>query len=450
MAVPSDVRARMCVTCPGMRAALFMIPLSALFTSACADEAASAGVREQAVIYGQDDRRDLFELAGDDALRPLARSVAAVIPRSALQTALDGQPVLVGKPLTETFSLCPEQRDASALGVAECTAFLIDDALLASAGHCFRNALDCENYLFVFDYVRSAAGVPVSLGLENIYECRRAQVRVDLVRPGAPKQDYAIIELTRRVLDRPPLAVRSEPPALAEPLSVISANFGLPLKFDRSARTLDVRVDAGDFLRLDSDTGHGASGAPVFDAQGRVVGINVRGRSDHVFDEARGCFVENVLAPPALVAPGEAIQFPGRGELYSEEASLLPPALAALCQASYPSPRLCGRAASCGDQSCSGDETFALCPSDCAEAPPVGPAPPMTVPAAAQGKSASAAELDAGPVVRAHEGESCALAARSTRPRASLGLLGLILFYVVLSVGARTFRKAPAGSLSER
>jgi hypothetical protein len=422
--------------------------LCVLGASACADEVASVGQTEQAVIYGQDDRRELFELAPADALRPLARSVAAVIPRSALSPGPDGQLVLIGKPLTETFSLCPDQRDATELGAAECTAFLIDDALLASAGHCFKNALDCQNYVFVFDYVRVAQGAPVALAAENIYECRGTQVRVDLVRPGAPKQDYAIVELTRRVLDRQPLALRSDLPSLAEPLSVISASSGLPLKFDRGARVLDVRVDAGDFLRLDSDTGHGASGAPVLDAQGRVVGIAVRGRTDHVLDEARGCFVENVLPPSELVAPGEPVKLPGGGELYSEEASLLAPALAALCQTPYPSLRFCGRAAVCGDQSCSGDETFELCPGDCAEAPPSRPAA-VAAPAAVQGKNADSAYLDAGLSVRARQDGGCALAARDGSGRAWWVALALAL-YVVLSVGARTFKKALAGSLSER
>jgi hypothetical protein len=176
-----------------------------------------------------------------------------------------------------------------------------------------------------------------------------------------------------------------------------------------------------------------------------VVGVAVRGRTDHVLDEARGCVVENVLPQPELVLPGEPVKLPGGGELYSEEASLLAPALAALCQATYPSLRLCGRAAICGDQSCSGEETFATCPGDCAEAPASTPA----APGAAQGKNASRADRDAGLPLRRRQDGGCALAVQERGERGWWGALALAL-YVVLSVGARTFKKALDGSLSER
>jgi hypothetical protein len=345
--------------------------LFGLLLTACADASpAPLTLHEQAVVYGADDRRELYELPPDAQLRALARSVAAVIPRAALTQGSAGEPLLLGHTLEQTFEVCADQPFAKELGAAVCTAFLIDDTLLATAGHCFNYALDCQNYVFVFDYVHASRSAPVAISAQNIYECRRTRVRVDEMEPGVWKHDYAIVELARPVEGRAPLPVRSEPIVLGEAVNVISAVSGLPLKVDRGARVLDARAHMNDFFRLDSDTAYGSSGAPVFDADGLLVGITVRGRRDYVLDEQAGCYVENVLPPPELVPPGERVMFPGPNELYSEEANPLAPALAALCDLSYPSPRLCGREPSCGDEICSGDESFEDCPDDCAEPPP--------------------------------------------------------------------------------
>lgn len=354
--------------------------LACLCLSACADLAPEAvSLREQAVVYGADDRRELYQLSPDAGLRSLARGVAAVIPREALSEGPNGEPILLGQTLAQTFGLCSDQPFAQEISAAVCTAFLVDDALLATAGHCFNFALDCKNYLFVFDFVRDSRRAPVWLSAENIFECTRTRVRVDEMEPGVWKRDYALVELTRRVVGREPLPIRGEPIVLGEPVSVISASAGLPFKFDSGAHVLDARAHMNDFFRLDSDTGHGSSGAPVIDDQGQAVGIVVRGRMDYLRDDRRGCYVENLLPMPDYVPPGERVKLPGGNELYSEEANPIAPALSALCELSYPSPRLCGNQAVCGDLICSGEETFETCASDCTEAPAPGPPRPVVI-----------------------------------------------------------------------
>lgn len=137
----------------------------------------------------------------------------------------------------------------------------------------------------------------------------------------------------------------------------------------------------------------------------------MRGRTDCLRDEQAGCSVENVVSPPELVPAGEMVKFPGGNELYSEEASPLADALAALCARAYPSPRLCGREAVCGDQSCSGDESFARCPGDCGEAPP-----PRERPSARDaGIQLPPLEPDAAQAARMREGDSCSLRQRRAR-----------------------------------
>jgi Trypsin-like peptidase domain len=398
--------------------------LGGLILGACADAGPEPlELRAQAVVYGENDRRDLYQLPPAAPLRSLARSVAAVIPREAVGQGPAGEPILLGQTLAQAFGLCADQPYAQEISAAVCTAFLVDDALLATAGHCFDYALDCQKYFFVFDYVRASAATDLPLSAENMFECTRSRVHVDEAEPGVWKRDYAIVELTRRALGRAPLSVRSQPIKLAEPVSVISASAGLALKFDQGARVLDARAHMGDFFRLDSDTAHGSSGAPVFDEDGQAVGIVTRGRTDYLLDPEAGCFVDNVLPPPELVPPGERVKFPGPGELYSEEANPIAPALAALCELSYPSPRLCDNAALCGDQICSGEETFEVCPSDCSEAPPPSPRPPAVTAEADAGVALPEASTAPPEHARAHA--SCALRSAGSGAPGAAWLLAL-------------------------
>jgi hypothetical protein len=358
------------------------------------DEALAA--RGAPLIYGEDDRREVFEAA---AVYDAARAVAAVLPRSRIRYGADHRPEIVASSLQATEGLCADQRYAEQPSAAECTAVLIDDNLLATAGHCFRHAWDCQNYVFVFGYFYAAPGELAPL---EVYECRRAQVQENDLAPESALRDYAIIELTRAVEGRNPLAARAEPPSSGEPLTVISAGAGLPLKVDSGARALDARLPAEDYFLLDSDTFHGSSGAPVLDAQGTLAGVLARGNPDYAFDERAGCNVLATSPAPTLreehadaaadAAPAAASGMP----LTAEQASYLHPAIEALCERGYPSLRLCGIESRCGDGFCYVDESSDSCPHDCGAAQPPAPDAGRAPPRRDQGPTINE-DADAGP-----------------------------------------------------
>ncbi len=306
------------------------------------------------LVYGEDDRQEVSRAADDPALYESARAVAAVIPRSRVRHAADGTPQIDADSLQDTEGLCADEPYAGQPSAAECTAALIDDNLLATAGHCFRHAWDCENYLFVFDYFHASEaedGKP-ELGPLSIHECRRALIHESDARDGSPVRDYAIVELTERVAGRTPLPLRGAPLQPDDPLVVISSTGGVPLKIDLGSRVLDPRTDALDYFALDSDTFHGSSGAPVLDADGALIGLLARGKADYVFDETAQCYrVARRPSPEARREPeaaGAAAAAPLQADAGSafepdaEQASYVPPAIAALCQTRYPSLRLCG------------------------------------------------------------------------------------------------------------
>ncbi len=345
----------------GRRVRYVVASSSVLFACSSAREQLVEGKHAQ-VVYGDDDRVEVYR--SDAALRAAARSVAAVIPRELLREGPGGSLWIDAPSLADVEGVCTDEAFGRQPSAAECTAFLIDDNLLLTAGHCFQHAWDCQNFVFVFGFAYGNEGAPQQLDPLQVYECRRTRVQENDLGGTERLRDYAVVELKQAVEDRTPFAVRTTPPESAEVLTVISATGGVPLKVDPGGRLLDGRTWAGDYFELSSDTFHGSSGAPVLDPSGAALGIVVRGNEDYLRDEDAGCFrVSHLASRAAPVSDGGAGDAGRTGHLNGEQANYVAPALESLCAALYPSPRLCGIAPRCGDRICSPGEV--LCASDC-------------------------------------------------------------------------------------
>src|SRR5690554_103015 len=109
--------------------------------------AASARVK---VIYGEDNRVDLFEET-DQTLLELARSTAAMVPNRNLIQMNDYETKMGGGTLAG-MGICESERFAQQPSAANCSGFLVDDNKLVTAGHCIRTQRDCEGNSWVFDY----------------------------------------------------------------------------------------------------------------------------------------------------------------------------------------------------------------------------------------------------------------------------------------------------------
>ena len=336
----------------------------ALAGLACASPGESPPrARSATLIYGDDDRNEVGSPAVDDELFATARAVAAVIPRGRVRSDADGAAEITARSLLDTEQLCADEPYAAQPSAAACTAVLIDDNLLATASHCFAHLFDCQSYVFAFDYFYgTATAAPSDFGPLEVHECRRIVMRVQDRDDSSERRDYAIVELDRSVTGRTPLPLRNGPSDPGEPLIVISSTGGIPLKVDLGASVLDPRPTEHDFFILDSDTARGSSGAPVLDYDGRLLGLIARGRKDYLFDEAADCHRTVRVASPG-VSDGGVVEL-GAGE----HATYAEPAIQALCEAGYPSMRLCGIAPACGDGTCSPGEDSAQCESDCAAA----------------------------------------------------------------------------------
>jgi hypothetical protein len=311
--------------------------------------------RDDAIVYGDDDRRDLYEAPSD--LRELGRNaIVGLVPKARLQRAPTGEVRLSVVALGVAYDLCEDERFREQPTAADCTGVLIDDDLVLTAGHCFED-LDCSDYNFVFDYFYRAPGQLEPIGAGDVYSCRKLVAREMSARNGR-EIDYAVAQLDRPARERRPLALRTQLAPAGEPLLVLGMGSGLPLKIDDGARVVEPRATLRDYFMLEADTFEGSSGSAVLDASGALLGILVRGGTDYVPGPTGRCKQVNWLER-AVVA-----DLPG-GELAHEEATYALNARDGLCQSGFPSRRLCDIEPSCGDTFCSADESRASCPEDC-------------------------------------------------------------------------------------
>ncbi len=241
------------------------------------------------VIYGEDNRVDAYA-SKDSALVELSRSTAAMIPSSNIKKNFwTGEVEIKAKTLKE-IGVCAKERFANQPTAANCSAFLVSDKHLVTAGHCAKNA-KCTTDSFVFDYkMENESQINLKPEAANIYKCKKV---VSHALDNGTKNDFALIELDRPVTGRRPLEFRkSGAITKGTKLAVIGYPTGLPVKIADGA---SVRSVNSVYFVADLDTFGGNSGSAVFNVDTHEVeGILVRGAQDYV--KNGGCNVPNVYS----------------------------------------------------------------------------------------------------------------------------------------------------------
>ncbi len=249
--------------------------------------AASASDSQIKVIYGDDNRLDVFE-SPNEAYVALSRSTAAMIPNASVRT--QGTESVLSGPTMASRGFCADERFSHQITAAMCSGFLVGNKYLVTAGHCITSESDCASNKWVFDYkVEDATQSGVTVANTSVYSCKRIISR-SLDR--MTQDDYAYIELDRAVTDRAPLTFRKTGSIKAgDEILVIGHPTGLPTKITDGAK---VRALKGKFFTANLDTYGGNSGSAVFNATtGVVEGILVRGENDYISD-SRGCRASNI------------------------------------------------------------------------------------------------------------------------------------------------------------
>lgn len=267
------------------------ILLTATLTVTTAATASQASIK---VIYGEDNRQDVFMNSNSLHVK-LSESTAAMIPNYKVKEH-NAYEVKLGGTTLEERGMCSSERFAQQPTTANCSGFLVDKDKIVTAGHCIRSQSDCESNTWVFDFkVDHEFQSEVIVDKKSVYKCKKI---ISQSLDSATKDDYALIQLKKVVEGKEPLAFRtSGKPKVGDELVVIGHPTGLPTKITDGAQ---IRSVNDVYFVANLDTYGGNSGSAVFNATtGVVEGILVRGAQDYVYDSAQGCRASNVLGNDA-------------------------------------------------------------------------------------------------------------------------------------------------------
>jgi len=256
------------------------------------------------VVYGTDDRIDLYEESNPDRLE-WAASTCGLVNNSSLQENNNGTYTL----RTSAYDVCDEEPFSNQPTAAFCTGFMVGEDIIATAGHCYDSS-DLSGTRFVFGFAMEDANTPVlTFSEDEVYQ----GVEI-LGRALAGNQDYAVIRVDRPIVASGARAFsirRDGEIAVGAPVGVIGHPAGLPLKLAFGDNTAVRTNDNAGFFVANLDTYGGNSGSPVIDPlTGLIEGILVRGENDFV--TVGNCSMSNVVSNSG-----------GRGEDVSKSTSFM-------------------------------------------------------------------------------------------------------------------------------
>jgi len=240
------------------------------------------------VIYGSDDRLDIYQVTDNNLLR-LANSTVALIRNSRITDTQNGDSEILTFSYKNNYNLCPEEPFVEQNVAAFCSGFLVGENLVVTAGHCISTQSDCNTISLVFGFSVTQKGkLPKKIQNTEIYKCVEL-IKSEVQFNGA---DFAVIRLERNVVGHIPLKIRRQNEINSgENIVVIGHPAGLPTKV---AAGSNVRKLESEYFVTNLDTYGGNSGSAVFNATtGIVEGILVRGETDYVAKKGGNCRISN-------------------------------------------------------------------------------------------------------------------------------------------------------------
>ncbi len=327
--------------------------LALLGAAGCGEsgESSDVGRSRERVLNGEDDRRQWFEVTSAEERAALSGGVATLLWAHHLDFEQSG--LLRSITLGQAAGVCADEAFANEPAVAWCSATLIDSDLALTAGHCLGRDAEavgelCRQLRVVFDYHYQQPGMLALDGPEDVYSCRRV-AHYEYAASDTGFRDLAVIQLDRAVsAERRPMVLARQAVNVGDALVAATHGAGLPLKIDAGGVVTEVPA-GGEHFVASTDSFAGGSGAPVFNPALELVAHQVRGLPDWESD---------AQSDAQCVRPAHA-------ELAGEQHQWAERSVAALCAGGWPSERLCGRAASCGDGICNASENHEGCLADC-------------------------------------------------------------------------------------
>lgn len=256
----------------------------------------SVSLTSFAGIYGTDDRRDYFEIT-DSNIRDLARSTAHIVRKEDLNALPDGNFSLRGRSLFQT-GFCSDVAFYEQMSLGHCSASLVGDDIILTAGHCFSPFVDDKSMSFknmyvIFDYrVNDASQKEIIIKKEDVFEIKELNHYENPPLERPPKKgvkDLALAKLDRKVKRRPLKFNTTFNYPLGTNLFMLGHPFGLPLKYTDNASILSLDLEKHSFHH-ELDAFSGNSGSPIFNMENNeIIGVLVRGESSNQARYGRAC-----------------------------------------------------------------------------------------------------------------------------------------------------------------
>ena len=235
-------------------------------------------------VFGEDDRKEVKDAEG---FQDFVRATAVMVSKDAYSNGKyysyslrDRLSYIFG---TKNFDSDVRFLDQPAL--ANCTGFLIAPDILVTAGHCIENLEDAQNYVWIFDYTsdlgfNNETG-EITVDSKNVYYVSEVY---DAILDDETEVDYAVLKLSKKS-ERLPYRFRTSGTVSNNSyVNTIGSPTGLPLKFSGNAFVVD--NSHSKWFKTNIDAFPGNSGGPVFDQNGFLEGILVRGAIE--YDYSRG------------------------------------------------------------------------------------------------------------------------------------------------------------------
>ncbi|WP_198658926.1 trypsin-like peptidase domain-containing protein [Winogradskyella tangerina] len=236
---------------------------------------AEPGTKVTRGVFGDDDRVEVKDAEG---FQDFARATAVMVSRNNIFNEEFYSWSLrekIQNKYGRDIKISDDVRFLDQPAIGSCTGFLIAPDILVTAGHCINSMEEAEGIVWVFDYTSDLKFInnrKLNFSEDNIYEVESI---ITSKLDDETEDDYAVLKLKRKS-DRTPYRFRTSGSVLnGGAINTIGSPKGLPLKFSTNAVVVD--ISPSNWFKSDIDSFPGNSGGPVFDENGFLEGILVRG-----------------------------------------------------------------------------------------------------------------------------------------------------------------------------
>lgn len=240
------------------------------------------------VIYGTDDRKDLYEINDPQIIEQVESTMTFTI-RGLINPRSDGDFDVAPTTVGESLNLCPGTKFEDQSSIGACSATLVSPKHVLTAGHCMPDQKRCDEIYLMTGFHKYAANDYMKIApAKDVYRCKTL-----LVRKQDDNLDFALIELDREVKDRKPAILGiSEKVKLGQSVRLIGYPDGIPSKVVSGAK---VRASYTKKFVSNVDAFKGNSGSAIFsEATGAMIGVLFAGNHDYIYNNRRDCRELNV------------------------------------------------------------------------------------------------------------------------------------------------------------